>query len=96
MGFLKDVQKTNWREHTIEVQSNNHFWNGIVYSIHIDGREVARAENPWKIPTRRTLETRWMLQGRERQVVVEVQQRWLSVLFELFIDGEPVPLQKVV
>lgn len=96
MGFLKDVQKTNWCEHTIEVHSNNHFWNGIIYSLLIDGKEVARAENPWKIPTRRTLETRLMMQGREQQVVVEVQQRWLSVQFDLCIDGEPVPLQKVV
>jgi hypothetical protein len=95
MGLLSDKWEAQLGGHTIEVRANNRVWRGLIYSLFFDGREVATAQNFWKIPTRRRLEARVAVDGAERHLAVGVRQRWLSAEFALTIDGEPVPLNKV-
>jgi hypothetical protein len=95
MGLLSDKRVADLGGHTIEVRANNRVWRGLIYTLFFDGREVAAAQNFWKVPTRRRLEARVTVDGPERHLVVDVRQRWLSCEFALTVDGEPVPLSQV-
>ena len=95
MGLLRDKWVAQVGGHTIEVRATNRVWRGLIYALFFDGREVAAAQNFWKIPTRRRLEARVPVDGSERLLVVDVRQRWLSGEFALTFDGEPVPLSQV-
>ena len=93
MGLLSEKHSAELGDHTIEVLAKNHVWRGVVYTLFFDGVEVAAARNFWKIPTRRTLEARVIVDGTERHIVVAVRQHWLWCEFILAIDGEPLALE---
>jgi hypothetical protein len=92
MGILSEKRAAKLGEHTIEVLAKNHVWRGLTYTLFFDGVEVASARNFWKIPTRRTLEARVIVDGTERHIVVAVRQHWLWCEFILTVDGEALAL----
>ncbi len=95
MGILKERLRGEFAGHTLEVRADNHILKGLLYKLFVDDEEVANAQNLLKLPSHRTLRAEVRLDGRSRDVVLEVHQRMLSVEFELTIDGQRVPLEVV-
>jgi hypothetical protein len=95
MGFLNDKLVANYGQHRIEVRADNDMLRGLLYTLFVDGKEVADARNLLKIPSKRRLEATVELSGKPRTVVVDVTQRILSTAFELRVDDEVVSLTEV-
>ena len=95
MGILSDKQVANWGNHSLEVRACNFILRGLLYQVFIDGSEVARAQNFWKIPTQRRLDAQISLDGAEHHLVVWVTQRWLNCDFSAQLDGHALTLHRV-
>ena len=95
MGFFSDKLQAKLGSHVIEVEGQNDILRGLIYKLSLDGEELARAQNFFKIPTRRSLEARVTVDGTERHIVVAVKQTLLSTDYALTLDGETLPLDRV-
>ncbi len=95
MGLLKDRLVGEYEGSTIEVHADNHVLRGLVYTLHVDGEEVAEEQNTLKVPTERTLKADIQIGGASHHLVMVVRQRMLKTEYALTVDGQSVDLNTV-
>lgn len=89
MAVLGDSWRATWEERSIEVRASMGALEGLVYTLHVDGEQVAETTNRLKRPGTFVVEAKLGAHA----LTARVKQGIVRTTVTATIDGEPLALQ---
>ncbi|MBW2527875.1 MAG: alpha/beta fold hydrolase [Deltaproteobacteria bacterium] len=92
MPYGRVSEKVDWRGRRLEAVAEVFVWSGIQYRLLVDGEEVARKANYFKLPGRYVVRANVQADGEARQVAAVFRSGLLRTTISLELDLDPEPV----